>query len=208
MGGELEFDNFTGTPALRPGAGRRYPIRDGRNIAGITVTEDYEPVVTRLHVRGYENANFEEINDGKDWIDSELSAQYAYAREGYADFDDVDDPQELLRLARASYGAGSPGDHLRHPPGADAGAPYNMRLTDAWRTLPWGIPLCCISAAVDRDVILRCSELETDCLTGRNKSLKLGNTDIKLLASITAGASANDRLAHVLDTEGNVQAKK
>ena len=64
------------------------------------------------------------------------------------------------------------------------------------------------SAAVDRDVILRCSELETDCLSGRNKSLKLGNTDVKLLTSITAGASANDRLAHVLDSEGNVQAEK
>ena len=99
-GGELEFDNFTVHLRSALGQDRRYPIRDGRNIAGITVTEDYEPVVTRLHVRGYENANFEEINDGKDWIDSELSAQYAYAREGYADFDDVDDPQELLRLGR------------------------------------------------------------------------------------------------------------
>ena len=94
-GGELEFDNFTVHLRSALGQDRRYPIRDGRNIAGITVTEDYEPVVTRLHVRGYENANFEEINDGKDWIDSELRAQYAYAREGYADFDDVDDPQEL-----------------------------------------------------------------------------------------------------------------
>ena len=74
-GGELEFDNFTVHLRSALGQDRRYPIRDGRNIAGITVTEDYEPVVTRLHVRGYENANFEEINDGKDWIDSELSAQ-------------------------------------------------------------------------------------------------------------------------------------
>lgn len=207
-GGELEFDNFTVHLRSALGQDRRYPIRDGRNIAGITVTEDYEPVVTRLHVRGYENANFEEINDGKDWIDSELSAQYAYAREGYADFDDVDDPQELLRLGRERLTA------LEVPE-----ITYDIRLAQMRGTVQYaaykrlenfalGDTAVLHSAAVDRDVILRCSELETDCLSGRNKSLKLGNTDVKLLASITAGASANDRLAHVLDAEGNVQAEK
>ena len=207
-GGELEFDNFTVHLRSALGQDRRYPIRDGRNIAGITVTEDYEPVVTRLHVRGYENANFEEINDGKDWIDSELSAQYAYAREGYADFDDVDDPQELLRLGRERLTA------LEVPE-----ITYDIRLAQMRGTVQYaayrrlenfalGDTAVLHSAAVDRDVILRCSELETDCLSGRNKSLKLGNTDIKLLTSITAGASANDRLAHVLDSEGNVQAEK
>lgn len=207
-GGELEFDNFTVHLRSALGQDRRYPIRDGRNIAGITVTEDYEPVVTRLHVRGYENANFEEINDGKDWIDSELSAQYAYAREGYADFDDVDDPQELLRLGRERLTA------LEVPE-----ITYDIRLAQMRGTVQYaayrrlenfalGDTAVLHSAAVDRDVILRCSEMETDCLTGRNKSLKLGNTDVKLLTSITAGASANDRLAHVLDAEGNVQAEK
>ena len=207
-GGELEFDNFTVHLRSALGQDRRYPIRDGRNISGITVTEDYEPVVTRLHVRGYENANFEEINDGKDWIDSELSAQYAYAREGYADFDDVDDPQELLRLGRERLTA------LEVPE-----ITYDIRLAQMRGTVQYaayrrlenfalGDTAVLHSAAVDRDVILRCSELETDCLTGRNKSLKLGNTDVKLLTSITAGASANDRLAHVLDSEGNVQAEK
>ena len=207
-GGELEFDNFTVHLRSALGQDRRYPIRDGRNIAGITVTEDYEPVVTRLHVRGYENANFEEINDGKDWIDSALSAQYAYAREGYADFDDVDDPQELLRLGRERLTA------LEVPE-----ITYDIRLAQMRGTVQYaayrrlenfalGDTAVLHSAAVDRDVILRCSELETDCLSGRNKSLKLGNTDVKLLTSITAGASANDRLAHVLDAEGNVQAEK
>lgn len=143
-GGELEFDNFTVHLRSALGQDRRYPIRDGRNIAGITVTEDYEPVVTRLHVRGYENANFEEINDGKDWIDSELSAQYAYAREGYADFDDVDDPQELLRLGRERLTA------LEVPE-----ITYDIRLAQMRGTVQYaayrrlenfalGIPLCCI----------------------------------------------------------------
>ena len=54
MGRGAEFDNFTVHLRSALGQDRRYPIRDGRNIAGITVTEDDEPVVTRLHVRGYE----------------------------------------------------------------------------------------------------------------------------------------------------------
>lgn len=207
-GGELEFDNFTVHLRSALGQDRRYPIRDGRNIDGITVTEDYEPVVTRLHVRGYENANFEDINDGKDWLDSELSAQYAYPREGYADFEDVDDPQELLEMGQARLA------ELEVPE-----ITYDIRLAQMRGTVQYaaykrlerfglGDTAVLHSAAVDRDVILRCSELETDCLTGRNKSLKLGNTDVKLLASITAGASANDRLAHVLDAAGNLQAEK
>lgn len=207
-GGELAFDNFTVHLRSALGQDRRYPIRDGRNIAGITVTEDYEPVVTRLHVRGYQNANFEDINDGKDWIDSELSAQYAYPREGYADFEDVDDPQALLELGQARLA------ELEVPE-----ITYDIRLAQLRGAVQYaayqrlerfalGDTAVLHSAAVDRDVILRCSELETDCLTGRNQSLKLGNTDVKLLASITAGASASDRLAHVLDAEGNLQAEK
>lgn len=207
-GGELEFDNFTVHLRSALGQDRRYPIRDGRNIDGITVTEDYETVVTRLHVRGYESANFESINGGKDWIDSELMGSYSYPREGYADFTDVDDPQELMRLGKARLA------ELEVP-----SITYDIRLAQMRGTVQYaayrrlenfalGDTAVLHSAAVDRDVILRCSELETDCLTGRNKALKLGNTDIKLLESITAGASANDRLAHVLDAEGNVQAEK
>lgn len=207
-GGELEFDNFTVHLRSALGQDRRYPIRDGRNIDGITVTEDYETVVTRLHVRGYESANFESINGGKDWIDSELMGSYSYPREGYADFTDVDDPQELMRLGKARLA------ELEVP-----SITYDIRLAQMRGTVQYaayrrlenfalGDTAVLHSAAVDRDVILRCSELETDCLTGRNKALKLGNTDIKLLESITAGASANDRLSHVLDAEGNVQAEK
>lgn len=50
--------------------------------------------------------------------------------------------------------------------------------------------------------------METDCLTGRNISVKLGNTDKELMAAITAGASASDRLAGVLTPEGYLQAEK
>ena len=207
-GGELQFDNFTIHLKAALGTDRRYPIRDGRNIEQITVTENYEPVVTRLHVRGYDNANFEEINGGRDWIDSELLGRYSHVREGYVDFDDVDDPQELMRLGREELAK-------REVPEIT----YDIRLAQmrgsvqyaAYRRLEYfdlGDTAVLHTDVLDRDVILRCSEMETDCLTGRNTSVTLGNTDKELLGSITAGASAADRLARVLDNNGYLQAEK
>lgn len=207
-GGELEFDNFTIHLKAALGEDRRYPIRDGRNIREITVTENWEPVVTRLHVRGYENANFEDINDGKDWIDSELIGQYSHIREGYVDFDDVDDPEELMRLGLEKLAA------LELPE-----ITYDIRLAQmqgsvqyaAYRRLEhFGLGDTAVlhTDVLSKDVILRLTEVETDCLTGRNTSVKLGNTDRQLMASITAGASASDRLAHVLTPDGYLQAEK
>ena len=207
-GGELVFDNFTVHLLKAMGEDRRYPIRDGRNIEEITVTESFEPVVTRLHIRGYENANIEEINGGKDYIDSELASSYSHIREGYADFSDEDDPQELLRLGKAKL------TELEVPE-----ITYDIKLAElrgsvqyaAYRRLEaYGLGDTAVlhSDTIDRDVILRCSELETDALTGRNLSVKLGNADAKLMNAITAGASANDRLARVLDAKGYLQAEK
>lgn len=207
-GGELAFDNFTIHLRAALGEDRRYPIRDGRNIREITVTENWEPVVTRLHVRGYENANFEDINGGKDWIDSELIGQYSHIREGYADFDDVDDPEELMRLGLEKLA------RLELPE-----ITYDIRLAQmqgsvqyaAYRRLEhFGLGDTAVlhTDALSKDVILRLTEMETDCLTGRNTSVRLGSTDRQLLASITAGASASDRLAHVLTPDGYLQAEK
>ena len=207
-GGELEFDNFT--VHLRQGLGRdrRYPIRDGRNIQEITITENYEPVVTRLHVAGYEEANFEDINNGKDYLDSELTSRYSFIREGDATFEDVDDPEELLRLGREELAR-------REVPEIT----YGIRLAEMRGTVQYaayrrlesfqlGDTAVLHTQALDRDVILRCEELETDCLTGRNTSVKLGNTDAELIGNLTAGANANDRLSRVLDAQGNVRAEQ
>lgn len=207
-GGELVFDNFTIHLLSAMGEDRRYPIRDGRNIEEITVTEDYAPVVTRLHIRGYENANIEDINGGKDYIDSDLIGSYSHIREGYADFSDEDDPRELLRLGKEKLA------ELEVPE-----ITYDIKLAEmrgsvqyaAYRRLEeYGLGDTAVlhSDTIDRDVILRCSELETDALTGRNLTVKLGNADQKLMSAITAGASASDRLARVLDAHGYLQAEK
>lgn len=207
-GGEIAFDNFTIHLRAALGTDRRYPIRDGRNIREITVTENWDSVVTRLHVRGYENANFEDINNGHDYIDSEYLTRYSHIREGYVDFDDDDEPEVLLRKGREEL-------HRLEVPEIT----YDIRLAQmrgsvqyaAYRRLEdfdLGDTAVLHTDVIDRDVILRMTEMETDCLSGRNTSVKLGNTDVKLLASITAGATASDRLAGVLTPDGYLQAEK
>lgn len=207
-GGELAFDNFTIHLKAALGEDRRYPIRDGRNIEEITVTENWEPVVTRLHVRGYDNANFEDINDGKDWIDSELIGQYSHIREGYADFPDVDDPAELMRLGQEELAKKELPEITYDIRLAQLRGSVQYAAYKRLEALQLGDTAMLRTGALSKAVILRCQELEVDCLTGRAVSVKLGNTDRELLASITAGATANDRLARVLDNKGWVQAEK
>lgn len=207
-GGEIAFDNFTIHLRAALGTDRRYPIRDGRNIREITVTESWDNVVTRLHVRGYENANFEDINEGRDYLDSDYLTRYSHIREGYVDFSDDDDPEELMRKGREEL------QRLEVPE-----ITYDIRLAQmrgsvqyaAYRRLEdfdLGDTAVLRTDVMDRSVILRMTEVETDCLSGRNTSVKLGNTDVKLLASITAGATASDRLAGVLTPDGYLQAEK
>jgi phage minor structural protein len=69
-GGELWPDNWTVNILAQCGQDRRYPIRRGRNLNGITYKESTKETVTRLHVKGYEGVTFEAINGGKDYIDS------------------------------------------------------------------------------------------------------------------------------------------
>lgn len=207
-GGELAFDNFTIHLKASLGEDRRYPIRDGRNIEEITVTENWEPVVTRLHVRGYDNANFEDINDGKDWIDSELIDQYSHVREGYADFSDVDDPEELMRLGREELSKKELPEITYDIRLAQLRGSVQYAAYKRLEALHLGDTAMLRTSALPKEVILRCQELETDCLTGRVITLKLGNTNVALLASMTAGVTANDRLSRVLDNKGLVQAEK
>ena len=63
-GGEIVPDNWTINLREQSGADRGLQIRVGKNIDGVEMTEDINDVVTRLHVLGYQGANFEDINGG------------------------------------------------------------------------------------------------------------------------------------------------
>ena len=58
-------------------------------------------MVTRLHILGYQNANIESINDGKDYIDSANIGLWSTPREDYVTFPDDDLPEDLLSKGTA-----------------------------------------------------------------------------------------------------------
>lgn len=100
-GGELWPDNWTVNILSQCGQDRRYPIRRGRNLKGITYKESTKDTVTRLHVSGYGGATFESINDGKDYVDSPNIGKYPHPKHGRVEFEDEDDPSMLLQKAQA-----------------------------------------------------------------------------------------------------------
>ena len=86
--GRRSWSRTTGTINIRAQTGldRRYPIRLGRNLAEISTTESIDETITRLHVSGYGGATFEEINGGKDYIDSPNIGHYHMPLEGRVEF--------------------------------------------------------------------------------------------------------------------------
>ncbi len=100
-GGEVDPDNWTINIRDQIGMDRRYPIRRGKNLAGIDYTESIEDTITRLHVSGYGGATFESINGGKDYIDSPYIGNYHMPLEGRVEFPDDDLPEDLLTKAQA-----------------------------------------------------------------------------------------------------------
>jgi len=97
-GGEIIPDNWTIHLLAQSGQDRGVRLRLGLELDGLEIEEDISRVKTRLHIVGYQDANIESVNDGKDYLDSPHIGQYSQIREDYAYFEDEDDPQELKRL--------------------------------------------------------------------------------------------------------------
>lgn len=100
-GCEIEIDGFTVTAKRKIGQDRKYHIRRGKNLKGVTYTEDISGVVTRLYVKGKDGLTIESVNDGKKYIDSPYIGNYSHIKVGDVTFSDIEDPQELLEAAQA-----------------------------------------------------------------------------------------------------------
>ena len=207
-GGELVPDNWTIHLRAQMGADRRYPIRHRMNIDEIECTVDIEPVITRLHVRGYEGANFEQINDGKDYIDSPSIGLYRRVKEGYVDFPDDDDPQVLMEKG------------LEHLSTVDKPKiTYRVKLRSLKRSPQYanykGLEVFQLGDTAvihhpyfNQDILVRCGEREFDANTLENLDVTLGNPDDKIMAAISSGAAAAETISHLVDNNGYLRAEK
>lgn len=208
-GGELDPDNWTINIRSAVGsASRNYPIRRGRNIKGITYKETLDGLVTRLHVSGYGGATFEDINDGKDYIDSANISNYAFVREGRVEFPDDDLSADLMAKAVA---------HL-----ATVDIPqveYTIDLVSLKRSAEYALyaPLEAFNLGdtaqihhdfFDVDISARAMELERDPVTGDNVRVVLGSYRKDLYKSLSDAAHAADTVATVTDNRGYVRGSK
>lgn len=197
-GGELSADNFTVSLLNRCGTERRHAIRRGRNIKDISCVEDVSEVVTRLHVRGYDNANFEDINGGKDYIDSAYIGAYSHIKEGYYDLDDEDDPAELLRLGRERLAqVEKPKVEYDINLAALRGTAQYRFYRDLER-LETGDSVVVHHDMLSADIEARALEVTEDCLTQAVVSCKVGNTRDDLFASFAASARAAETVKSII----------
>ncbi len=205
-GGELFPDNWTIHILSQCGLDRKFPIRRGRNLKGIKYKESTKETVTRLHVTGYDGATFEEIYDGRDYIDSPNIGLYHAPKEGRVSFDDIDDPTELLTEAQAYL-----------PTVDNPQVEYDLDLLFLKRSAFWSLyaPLeeCDLGDTVSihhdffaLDIPARTMEAERDPVREFTVRVVIGNYTNKLFSTLSEAKATADLLSIVAGADGTLKA--
>lgn len=207
-GGELQPDNWTLHLRKESGSDKGLQARVGKNISGVDVTEDIASVVTRLYVRGYQSASIESVNDGKDYLDSPALGKYATIREGFARFEDDDDPAELKRLGLEEL-------DKRDKPVLTVR--IDMVRVRGSRNYAWyadlekvddGDTVTVHHEFLGQNIKLRAMEVENDALTGAVTAVTLADTNSDgLFAGFSSFVKTAELVRKILDHDGNVRAR-
>jgi len=207
-GGELCPDNWTVNILAQVGQDRRYPIRRGRNIAGIEYTESIEDTITRLHVVGYGGATFESINGGLDYIDSPNIGKYHTPYEGDVEFPDDDLPADLMAKA------------LAHLPTVDVPkASYAVdllklqnseqyKLYKPLQTFGLGDSAVIHHEFFDVDILARAMDLQRDPVLGETVAVTLGNYQKDLYRALSDATKSADLVDKIISRGGNLRGEK
>lgn len=207
-GGELVYDNFTVHLRTRCGALRNYPIRQGRNLTSLKYTEDLSKVVTRLHIIGYGGMDIKEVNDGKDYLDSQYINNYSHIFEGYVTFDDEDLP-DVLKTMGQEYLATVEVPAITFDVGlANLKGSPQYKFYAGLETYELGDTAILHHDALRADFTLRCQERTFYPVTGINKSVKLGNADDDLGVSLSAALTASEAVKNIMGKHNTVKASR
>lgn len=207
-GGEIVPDNWTINLREQSGTDRGLQIRVGKNIDGVEMTEDINEVVTRLHVLGYQGANFEDINGGNNYLDSAAISKYAFVREGYVTFEDDEDPEILMQKGLEEL------DRLDKP---KLTVRINMVRVRGSRQYSWykdlervdeGDTVTVHHEFLGQNVKLRAMEVETDCLTDNVISVTLAEVGTDgLFQGFSSFVRTTELVRKILDHDGHVRAR-
>lgn len=208
-GGELAADNWTISLRARRGKDRGFTIRDGKNVDGIDCAEDISGVVTRLHVLGYQDADFADINGGKDYLDSPAIGKYAYVREKYLQLDDEVEPAALMELGQKEL------DKLDKPmltinvdmPRVRGSAEY--RHYSDLEKVETGDTVTVYHDFLGQNIAVRVTETTVDCLTGGVLRVALDSAQTEgLFKGFSDFIRVADKVKAIVDSGGHVRGNK
>lgn len=104
---ELYVDNYNIALVKRIGADNAGRVTLRFNAKETTSELNSTSIVTRLYPYGMNDLDISTVNGGKQYIDSPYINTYGII-EGYREFDDCEEPDELLKLARWQFGENNP----------------------------------------------------------------------------------------------------
>ena len=207
-GGELLPDNWTINIRKQMGTDRGVHLRHGKNINGVRYSESLDGVVTRLHILGYQNANIESINDGKDYIDSANIGLWSTPREGYVTFPDDDLPEDLLSKGTAYLATV---DTPRITLSVDLAAVKTSAQYALYKDLErveLGDTVTVYHSRLGINITARVQSREFDPVTGENYRVELGNDNRNLYSSIASLQQAADITRMIADRNGHVRGER
>lgn len=207
-GGELHPDNWTINLRAQMGQNRGAQMRQGKDILGVTYLESLDGVFTRVHVRGYQGANFESINDGKDYIDSPNIAAYPTIRETLVTFDDDDLPEDLLQKGQAYLATvDAPRFQMTVDLAKLRGSTQYAFYRDLER-VELGDTVTVWHEDLGINVTARIQSREYDPVTGDNLKITLGNDDRNLYTSMASAQQAAEIVRMITDRNSHVRGEK
>lgn len=103
---ELYVDNYSIALVKQIGVDRGARLDTAYNAKELKVTRDTTELITRLYPYGTDDLHIGSANGGTQYIQSENYDKWPV--EGYQDFDEIDDPQELKAAAELLFDAENP----------------------------------------------------------------------------------------------------
>lgn len=99
---ELYFDNYNIALVQQIGKNRGYKIDLSLNSDEIKPTVDASDIVTRVYPYGKNGLEISSVNHDSAYIDSPNIGKFIQ-HEGFVNFDEIDDPEELLKAGQALF---------------------------------------------------------------------------------------------------------
>ena len=207
-GGDLLPDNWTINIRKQMGADRGVHLRHGKNIKGVRYSESLDGTITRLHILGYQNANIESINDGKDYIDSANIGLWSTPREDYVTFPDDDLPEDLLSKGSAYLATV---DTPRITLSVDLAQVTTSAQYTHYKdleTVRLGDTVTVYHSRLGINITARVQSREFDPVTGENYRVELGNDNRNLYSAIASMQQAADITRMITDRNGHVRGER